>query len=180
MVIKKTEKELILTIARIIRGIRRHVDDLNIIPIVVEIVYDGDNTLVLCNEKTYLVEKSLSKDKLIHDIMFQCKAYCHCSYMPNDNVFKIFAYKKPVKEFNRLNNLLKKRIDVTLNWYDVFTKYHGLGEEITDYLCYNPYACMEAIQFIQDNKDFNFYKIKENDMQYIELSSKHKKIEIKA
>lgn len=146
-----TLKETIIEISRYIRKIYKEKEGLNIIPFVLKIKCRSNATFITLDDIKYKLNLTIHPKDVIDNIINELG--CNCNYKTNCNTYTIFVYKKSVKEFDRLNHVLKKlAIPFKLSWDCIYTKFIGLGEEATDYLCYNPYNCLSAIKFIQEHK----------------------------
>lgn len=169
---RKTEKTIVLEIARIIKKKRKEFNELNIIPIYLNIKYFDNKTFIKVDDGIEYYINSIVNDNDIIEASIK-QSGCNCEYKNEDNKYSIYIYQKPIKEFNRLNCLLKKLSLKELKWNDVYTRYKGLEGYLTDYLCYNQFHCLQAINFIKDNNSLNktlkIDLIQNDNMKYLEM-----------
>lgn len=187
---KITDKRLIIDLAKYIKKNKSIADKITKLQINVSYQKNDENTFVSFNDKEYQCSNDLDINNVILSAIKESS--CDCVYYrpkTTENTFTIILYGKPINEFNKLSRLIYRYADIKIDRNDVLTEYILSDPFYTEYLCYNIKYCLEAINFIKENKKKNNLIIKfveECDDSYsirkkiMEMTIKNNKGEIKA
>lgn len=187
---KITDKRLIIDLAKSIKKNKSIADKITKLQINVSYQKNDENTFVSFNDKEYQCSNDLDINNVILSAIKESSCDC-VYYRPKtaENTFTIILYGKPINEFNKLSRLIYRYADIKIDRDNVLTEYILSDPFYTEYLCYNIKYCLEAINFIKENKKKNNLIIKFveecNDSYSIrkkimEMTIKNNKGEIKA
>jgi hypothetical protein len=158
---KITDKRLIIDLAKSIKKNKSIADKITKLQINVSYQKNDENTFVSFNDKEYKCSNDLDINNVILSAIKESSCDC-VYYRPKtaENTFTIILYGKPINEFNKLSRLIYRYADIKIDRNDVLTEYILSDPFYTEYLCYNIKYCLEAINFIKENKKKNNLIIK--------------------